>query len=84
MYLEVDGKRLDVIPVVLNLLALLINIVESYRPSKYDKNSVVLLDEIVAKITEAASAADVLYLYRGNDRIKLKQYADKEIRVSGL
>lgn len=84
MYLEVDGKKLEAIPIGVNLLVLMMGIVEGYRPNKYDKNSVVLLDELVTKITETANAANMLYLYKGDERIKLKANSDNEIRVSGL
>ena len=84
MYLEVDRKPLEAIPIGVNLLALMMDIVEGYRPNKYDKNSVVLLDELITKIAEAANASDVLYLYKGSERIKLKANSDNEIRVSGL
>jgi DNA phosphorothioation-dependent restriction protein DptF len=84
MYLAVDGTSLEAIPIGVNLLALMMDIVEGYRPNKYDKNSVVLLDELITKIAEAANASDVLYLYKGDERIKLKANSDNEIRVSGL
>lgn len=84
MYLEVDEERLEAIPIGVNLLVLMMDIVEGYRPNKYDKNSVVLLDELITKITETANAADMLYLYKGDERIKLKANSDNEIRVSGL
>lgn len=84
MYLEVGGETLDAIPIGVNLLVLMMDIVEGYRPNKYDKNSVVLLDELIAKITDKANAADTLYLYKDKKRIKLRESADNEIRVSGL
>ncbi len=84
MYLEVDEERLEAIPIGVNLLVLMMDIVEGYRPNKYDKNSVVLLDELITKITETANASDKLYLYRGGERITLKANSDNEIRVSGL
>ena len=84
MYLEVDEERLEAIPIGVNLLVLMMDIVEGYRPNKYDKNSVVLLDELITKIIETANAADMLYLYKGDERIKLKANSDNEIRVSGL
>ena len=84
MYLEVDGKPLEAIPIGVNLLVLMMDIVEGYHPNKYDKNSVVLLDELIGKITETANAADTLYLHKEGERIKIKANADNEIRVSGL
>lgn len=84
MYLEVDGQPLQAIPIGVNLLVLIMNIVDGYRPNKYDKNSVVLLENLIAKIKETASRSDVLYLYQDGKPIKIKAYSDSEIRVSGL
>lgn len=84
MYLEVGEEKLKAIPIGVNLLELMMNIVEGYRPNKYDKNSVVLLDELITKITETANAADMLYLYKGSKPIKLRVNSDNEIRVSSL
>ncbi|MCP4120246.1 MAG: DNA phosphorothioation-dependent restriction protein DptF [Bacteroidetes bacterium] len=84
MYLKVDGEQLEAIPISVNLLVLMMDIAEGYRPNKYDKNSVVLLDELITKITETARASDVLYLYKDDDRIKIKGNSDNEIQVSGI
>lgn len=84
IHLEVGGVKIEPIPIGVNLLMLMMDIVEGYRPNKYDKNSVVLLDELITKITETANSADTLYLYKGSERVKLKQNPDNEIRVSGL
>ena len=49
-----------------------------------NKNSVVLLDELVNKIIRHASNSKVLFLHREGVRIKLKDNPDGDIRVSGL
>jgi len=84
VYLEVNGESLSPIPVGVNLLTLMMDIVSGYRPNKHDKNSIVLLDELVTKIAGMASLSDVLYLYSKGKRIKLKANSDNEIRVSGV
>jgi len=84
VYLEVNGHSLHPIPVGVNLLTLMMGIVGGDRPNKHDKNSIVLLDELVTKISGMASLSDVLYLYTKGKRIKLKANSDNEIRVSGL
>jgi DNA phosphorothioation-dependent restriction protein DptF len=84
LYLEVDQERLEAIPIGVNLLVLMMDIVEGYRPNKYDKNSVVLLDELITRITQTANAADILFLHKNGERIRLKACPDNEIRVSGL
>jgi DNA phosphorothioation-dependent restriction protein DptF len=62
----------------------MMGIVSGYRPNKHDKNSIVLLDELVTKIADMASLSDVLYLHANGKRIKLKANSDNEIRVSGV
>lgn len=84
VYLEVNEQRLPPIPVGVNLLNLMMGIVSGYRPNKHDKNSIVLLDELVTKIADMASLSDVLYLHANGKRIKLKANSDNEIRVSGV
>lgn len=84
VYLEVGGERISPVPVGLNLLILLMDIVDGYHPNKYDKNSVVLLDELITKITETAGLTDILHMYKEGHRIKLKANSDGEIRVSGI
>ena len=63
---------------------MMLEIVGGFRPNKHDKNSVVLLDELVNKITEMASDSKVLFLFKNKERIKLKNNPDGDIKVSGL
>lgn len=87
LHLIVNDKPLDQkIFMNTNLLEMMMHVVEGFRPNRHDKNSVVLLDELVNKITEVANASSILFLYndKGKDRIKLRESQDGEIRVSGL
>lgn len=59
-------------------------IVRGYRPNKHDKNTVVLLDEIVDQIVDIANTSNTLYLHADSLRIKLKQVDEDDIEVSGL
>jgi DNA phosphorothioation-dependent restriction protein DptF len=85
LYLKVNDEQLEPVQVNVNLLRMMIDIVNGFRPNKHDKNSVVLLDELVSKIKRHASASDTLYLHaRDHGRIRLKETSDGEIRVSGI
>ena len=84
LHIRVNDELLPFIQVNVNLLAMMLNIVNGFRPNKHDKNSVVLLDELINKITEHASSSKVLFLHANNIRIKLKNNPDGDIRVSGL
>ncbi|BBB31486.1 DNA phosphorothioation-dependent restriction protein DptF [Neptunomonas japonica] len=84
LHFSVNDKKLEPLPVNVNLLTLMLDVVEGYRPNKHDKNSVVLLDELVSHITSLVSNTEVLYLYRDGQRVKVKAHTDGDIRVSGL
>ncbi|MEH6625625.1 MAG: DNA phosphorothioation-dependent restriction protein DptF [Motiliproteus sp.] len=84
LYLSVNDNALEPLPVNVNFLSLMLDVVAGYRPNKHDKNSVVLLDELVTRITSKVGNTDVLYLYRDGLRVKVKAHPDGDIRVSGL
>jgi DNA phosphorothioation-dependent restriction protein DptF len=85
LHLEANDQLLDPVPINVNLLALLMAVVGGYRPNKYDKNSVVLLDELVNHITSKVSQSDILFLFKGGKRLaKMRNTSDGDIRVSGL
>ncbi|MFL0797103.1 MAG: DNA phosphorothioation-dependent restriction protein DptF [Cellvibrionaceae bacterium] len=85
LHMAVNDEPLDAFPLNINLLSLLINVVAGYRPNKHDKNSVVLLDELVNHIRVSVGRADTLFLFKYGERIaKVKQTSDEEIRVGNL
>lgn len=86
LYLEANGSELEPLPVNVNLLSLMLDVVGGYRPNKYDKNSVVLLDELVTHITGKVSKSDLLYLFKnGNSLAKVRNNNnDDDLRVSRL
>jgi len=84
--IAVGDVALKPVPVTFNLLDLMWRIVNGYRPNRHDKNSIVLLDELVYQITSQARLAKTLHLFKQGSRdehFKLKQTADKRIRVTG-
>ncbi len=84
LHVKVNDSELPPVPLNVNLLAMMIDIVGGFRPNKHDKNSVVLLDELVTKIIAMASDSKVLFLVKNKKRIKLKNNHDGDIKVSGL
>lgn len=84
MHIKVNDEQLMPVPVNVNLLAMMMAICNGFRPNKHNKNSVVLLDELVTRIGRYASNSNVLFLHNNGSRIKLKENTDGEIRVSGL
>jgi len=86
LHLAVNDEPLEQVFMNANLLEMMMRVVAGFRPNKHDKNSVVLLDEIVNKITEIANASSILFLYKDRDKrpIKLRESLDGEIRVSNF
>ncbi|HIC58143.1 MAG TPA: DNA phosphorothioation-dependent restriction protein DptF, partial [Acidobacteria bacterium] len=64
-----------------NLLALLMNINNGYRPNKHDKNSVILLDELASEIIQEAKSSNELVI-TGDGQKYLLELDDEEIMVS--
>jgi len=83
-YIKVEDKTLSPIPISINLLNLMYRIVHGYRPNKHDKNTVVLLDDIVDQIKEVANTSNTLYLHTGSSKIKIKEIDFDDIEVSGV
>lgn len=81
-YLKIDSETIR-LQINSNLLSLMLRIVEGYRPNKHDKNTVVLLDEVVEKIAEIANSSDKLHIINEKDRFKIV-HVDDEFEVSGL
>ncbi len=82
-HIKLDDKPFE-IPININLLKLLEDIVNGYRPNKHDKNTVVLLDDLVDRISDIAVNADELMIVRNDVRYTLKNIDDEDIEVSGL
>lgn len=83
-YFKVGDKTL-ILMININLLNLLERIVAGYRPNKHDKNTVVLLDELVDEVTEIANSANTLFVIgKNNQRYKITNVDDEDFEVSGL
>lgn len=71
------------IPVNINLLRLMQRIIDGYRPNKHDKNTVVLLDELIDEIAQVANQVTTLHIIKNNKHFTVKKL-DEEFEVSGL
>ena len=83
-YIKVADQALHPVPISINLLDLMSRIVHGYRPNKHDKNTIVLLDEIVEQIVEVANTSNTLYLHTRSKKIKIKKIDLEDIEVSGM
>jgi DNA phosphorothioation-dependent restriction protein DptF len=81
--LKVDDKPLPPIPINLNLFELLHKLNHGYRPNKYDKNAIVMLDEIIDQVTDQAKASQALKFYE-NGRSFIAKVDDGMIAISGM
>lgn len=70
--LKVGDEPIAPMPFNINLFALLLRLNQGYRPNKYDKNSIVLLDELVEQIKALVKRGNRLKLYRQRQRISLR------------
>ena len=84
MIVKVNDRETKVrpIPLNINLLELLIDIVSGYRPNKHDKSAVVLLDELVDDIIKVANQSRDIQIVKGAQRFELRKVEDDEIEVS--
>ncbi|GAM62938.1 hypothetical protein JCM19232_4615 [Vibrio ishigakensis] len=78
------GNESLTLPVNINLLQLMKRIVDGYRPNKHDKNTVVLLDELVEDISKIASQEKTLHIINGDQHITVVDDEDEKYEVSGL
>jgi len=69
-------------PFNINLFGLLLRLNHGYRPNKYDKNAIVLLDELVEHIKSVVKCGNRLKLYRQQQHISLT-YDDGAIDTDG-
>lgn len=84
VYLKVGENPLPYIHIGLNLFELLNKLNNGYRPNKYDKNAIVLLDEIVELISEQAKSSSEIKFYDGGKRVYRAKVDDDMITISGM
>lgn len=64
-YLKIGNTPLKPITLTLSLFELIYKLNQGYRPNKYDKNTIVLLDELIKQITDIAKLSTELKIYDG-------------------
>lgn len=84
VHLKVGQNSLLPVRIGLNLFELLNKLNNGYRPNKYDKNAIVLLDEIVELITEQAKSSSEIKFYAGGQRVYRAKSDDDMITISGM
>lgn len=84
VYLKVGQNPLPRVHIGLNLFELLDKLNNGYRPNKYDKNAIVLLDEIVELIAEQAKSSSEIKFYDGGRRVYRAKADDDMITISGM
>jgi DNA phosphorothioation-dependent restriction protein DptF len=84
VYLKVGRNPLPHIHIGLNLFELLDKLNNGYRPNKYDKNAIVLLDEIIELIAEQAKSSNEIKFYDGGQRVYRAKADDDMITISGM
>lgn len=83
-YLKVSGKPLPALPVNINLLELMIKLTQGYRPNKHDKNTIVILDEVVDRIADFANKSDTLLITNGIALYEVSDQGNDMFSVSGV
>ena len=81
-WIKVKGNSLKPLKININLLSLLHRIVEGYRPNKHDKNTILLLDEIVSELHKVANSETTLYIHHKNKKFRLDDDGH-ELELSG-
>jgi DNA phosphorothioation-dependent restriction protein DptF len=82
-YLRVSENTLQPIPVNYNLFELVRKLNAGYRPNRYDKSAIVMLDEIVEQISEIAKLSQKLRFYdNGHEYSAILD--DEIISISGV
>lgn len=84
IYLKVGQNALPPVHIGLNLFELLNKLNNGYRPNKYDKNAIVLLDELVELIAEQAKSSRDIKFYDGGSRVYRAKADEDMITISGM
>ena len=84
VYIKVGEHKIKPVRIGLNLFELIYKLNNGYRPNKYDKNAIVLLEEMIELIAEHAKSSREIKFYDGRHKTyRAKGYGDM-ITVSGI
>lgn len=84
VHLKVGEDPLPPIRIGLNLFELLKKLNNGYRPNKYDKNAVVLLDGIIELVSDKIKLSTEIRFYDGMRRVYSARLDDDMISISGM
>ncbi|MBL0521087.1 DNA phosphorothioation-dependent restriction protein DptF [Aeromonas enteropelogenes] len=82
-YLKVGESELSPMVIGLNLFELIGKLNSGYRPNRYDKNAIILLDEMVEQIRTLAKTSPRLSYYEGGHSYRL-EFDDEVITVEEM
>ena len=84
VHLKIAEHSLPPVRIGLNLFELLNRLNNGYRPNKYDKSAIVLLDEIVELIAEKAKSSSIIKFYDAGRKVYRVKEDEEMITVSGM
>lgn len=84
VHLKVGEYPLPPVRIGLNLFELLRKLNNGYRPNKYDKNAIVLLDGIIDLISENIKFSNEIKFYDSVQRVYKARLDDDMISISGM
>ncbi|EMW1015359.1 DNA phosphorothioation-dependent restriction protein DptF [Serratia marcescens] len=84
VHLKVGEDPLPPIRIGLNLFELLKKLNNGYRPNKYDKNAIVLLEGIIVLVSDKIKLSTEIRFYDGMRRVYSARLDDDMISISGM
>jgi DNA phosphorothioation-dependent restriction protein DptF len=81
--LRLGDEDLPPIPISANFLELILKINKGYRPNKHDKNTIVILEEVLSDINRKVRDSNRLHISKGRENWTLINENDEEIIVEG-
>src|SRR5262249_55550721 len=76
--LRLGHDDLPPLPISTNFLELILKINKGYRPNKHDKNTVVILEEVISNITRRVRTSNHLHISKGQDSWGLRNDEDED------
>ncbi|WP_417582584.1 DNA phosphorothioation-dependent restriction protein DptF [Nitrincola sp.] len=83
--LKVGDEQVRPLPINVSFLELILKINDGYRPNKHDKNTIVILEEMIDEITKVARQAKTIHFTSGTNHVSLtNEVDDDEFVVGGM
>jgi DNA phosphorothioation-dependent restriction protein DptF len=82
--LRLGSADLRPVHITVNFLELILRIIRGYRPNKHDKNTIVILEEVIEEMTRVARGATRVSIHKAQEEWTLMNDVEEdEIRVEG-